>query len=184
MSADSPVAILYSTDGYQIAVTPGAAIGSNPRSLPIAGTDGTNSRTISVTTDGYIRGISDDLTNKVSAVEVLPLVGSTYSYTTSQGVGALPGNIKSSAGNIFSLYIFNANASNRFFQLFNSTGAPSGTPLMSFMIPGGGSVVLGTDFFGPGGFNFSTGITAGMSTTQTTYTAATAGETNYVIGYK
>jgi hypothetical protein len=135
------------------------------------------------TRDGY-QPVAEDNINGVIANQTLPLVSTTYAYTTAQGVGALPGNIKGAAGNVFSLYVYNGNASNRFIQLFNSTSAPSGTPLMSILVPGGGSITMGTDFFGPGGFNFSTGITLGFSTAQTTYTAGSAGDCNYVIGYK
>lgn len=229
MSADSPAAISYHSDGYIVSVQQGALYNAtNARAFAIAGFDGANWRILSTgqvgvqtsvvgaqnviptgrynatrlvladtnyanlqmdgygntwTRDGY-QPVYEDNTNGVAASQVLPLASTTYSYTNAQGIAALPGNIKSTAGNLFCVSVYNANASARFLQIFNSSGAPSGTPLMTYLIPGTGQIVLGSDYFGPGGFSFSTGITLGVSTAAGTYTAATAGETYYTVGYK
>jgi hypothetical protein len=52
MTTDSPVAILFNTDGIEVNVKPGVAIPANTSAILSAGTDGTNSRFISVDSSG------------------------------------------------------------------------------------------------------------------------------------
>lgn len=52
MSSESPAVVLYSSDGYELAVVPGSALPTQPRAILIDGTDGTNSRTMLVDTSG------------------------------------------------------------------------------------------------------------------------------------
>jgi hypothetical protein len=54
MSSESPAVILYSSDGYELAVVPGSALPTQPRAILIDGTDGTNSRTMLVDTSGRL----------------------------------------------------------------------------------------------------------------------------------
>ena len=42
--SDSPAAILYNSDGYEVNVKPGVAIPANTSALPVAGTDGRGRR--------------------------------------------------------------------------------------------------------------------------------------------
>ena len=42
MTTDSPAAVLYRSDGYELAVVQGAALPSQPRAILPAGSDGTN----------------------------------------------------------------------------------------------------------------------------------------------
>ena len=52
MSGISPASVLYSSDGYELASINGNAIPANTRGLLVEGTDGTNSRFISVDSSG------------------------------------------------------------------------------------------------------------------------------------
>lgn len=92
-------------------------------------------------------------------------------------------NVKATAGNVFSLTCFNANASARYLLLHNSATVSSGAPLYSFLVPAGAQIIVGTDFFTTAGVNFSTGIAFGFSTTRDTYTAGTASDQTTVILY-
>ena len=99
-------------------------------------------------------------------------VTQTNPTTNYRQIGTLPGNAKASAGVLFSLSCTNLNAATRYLQIFNSAGAPSGTPLESYPVYANAGVLFLDDaFFGPEGLAFSTGITFGFSTTPLTYTA-------------
>jgi hypothetical protein len=52
MSSESPAVILYSSDGYELAVVPGSALPAQPRAILIDGSDGTNARTLLVDSSG------------------------------------------------------------------------------------------------------------------------------------
>ena len=52
MSGISPASVLFSSDGYELAVIPGSAIPANTRNLIIAGSDGTNARSMLVDSSG------------------------------------------------------------------------------------------------------------------------------------
>lgn len=54
MSSESPAVILYSSDGYELAVVPGSALPTQSRALLVDGSDGTNSRTLLVDTSGRL----------------------------------------------------------------------------------------------------------------------------------
>lgn len=87
-------------------------------------------------------------------------------------------NLKTSAGNVYSFSCTNLNALTRYFQLFDTAGSPSGTPVASFPVYGnGGLLVIGQDLIGGNGIQFTTGIAWGISTAALTYTVATASET-------
>ena len=88
-------------------------------------------------------------------------------------------SVKATAGNITSIYASNANAAVRYLQLFNKASAPTGgdVPVHSWPITvSGGSILVGTDFFGTNGGYASSGIAIGISTTSATFTAATAAD--------
>lgn len=153
-------------------------------------TDG-DAQLLQLTSAGNLRAeeqkapVAEDNANGVFAVLPKPVVGGTYSPTRSHGLGALPGNIKASAGNLLGLYAVNRNAAVRYLQLFNSTGAPSGTPLCQFLLVATtGTVLLDQGFFGQGGWDFATGITVGISSTAGSYTAATAADHDFSVVYK
>lgn len=62
MSSQSPVVVLYSSDGYELAVVAGSAIPANTRGILIAGSDGTDPRFISTDTSGHIITVSNGAT--------------------------------------------------------------------------------------------------------------------------
>lgn len=52
MSLESPVSVLFNSDGYEIAVKDGLALAANSAALLIAGSDGTDTHYISLDSDG------------------------------------------------------------------------------------------------------------------------------------
>jgi hypothetical protein len=82
---------------------------------------------------------------------------------------------KISESRVFSLSCHNINAASRYLQLHDTVTALAGTevPLVSFLVPAGATVIIGTDWFSNEGLRFSVGITFAFSTTEGTYTAGT-----------
>lgn len=135
----------------------------------------------------------EDNTNLVAATQILPLASATYSPSLYAPLTQVTKkNIKSTQGNVFSIYITNDNAAVRYFQLHDKASDPVATnvPLYSFKIPAGtvnnpGVLILDDAFFGKGGHNFPTGIGWSVSTTLATFTdSATNTEHIVVIHYK
>jgi hypothetical protein len=119
-----------------------------------------------------------------------PVAGSTYSPSRSTSFGTVTtATPKAQAGAVVSSYASNANAAVRYFQLHNVASALSGgeTPLTSIPIPAGtannpGTLILTSEFYAPSSFH-STGVTWAISTTNATYTAATASDHNVIVRY-
>lgn len=136
--------------------------------------------------NGYVPGAEDN-TNNVIAVVQRPLAVSTYGWTLFSDLGAnATANVKASAGNVFSIYCHNLNAAVRYIQLHNTATTPAGgaVPTLSFLVAASGVTVIDGAFLGQSGKNFSTGIAFAFSTTETTYTAGTAGDQVTFIHYK
>ncbi len=128
----------------------------------------------------------EDGSNNVLATTKRKLASSSYAPLLFTNFGANATlNVKSTPGNVFSLTCHNLNASSRYLQLHNTATTPAGAavPLMTFLIPTGAMVVIGSDFFSDEGLNFTTGIAFGFSTTEGTYTAGTAGDQFTQISY-
>ncbi len=98
----------------------------------------------------------------------------------------LAGLERPSAGNVFMFTVHNLNGATRYMQLHNKATAPANpeVPLISIAVATGATVVLGSDFFGATGINFSTGIAYGFSTTELIYTAGAAADQTCYILYK
>lgn len=130
---------------------------------------------------------AEDNVNAVIATQVLPLATSTYTYTQFQNLGANATlNVKASAGNVYSMTCHNLNGSARYIQLHNTATTPGGgaVPARTYLVPGNGVIFLESQYFGPGGINFTTGIAFAFSTTEATYTAATAGDQVVEVNFK
>lgn len=134
----------------------------------------------------------EDLTNSVLGVISKPIVGATYSWSVDVSLGAKVSSApKGSAALIHSARITNINAAVRYFHVFNKTSVPvlNDVPIYSEPILSGvavtpGSLILGADFFGPNGSYLSTGLAWGISSTQATYTAATASDHSVTVHYQ
>ncbi len=140
----------------------------------------------SLQVNNYTLLAGEDQSNGVLAVQNKPSAAATYAPSK----GALFGsaatlNIKASPGNVFAFTATNTNAAVRYLQLHNtaSTPAASAVPVYTFMIPIGGMVVVGNDFFTNAGAYFSTGIAVALSTAAGIYTAATAAEHYTCVHY-
>lgn len=130
---------------------------------------------------------SEDNPNQVNATAVRPLAVSTYSWTRFQNLGANATlNVKATPGNVKAVYCHNINAAARYVQLHNTATTPAGgaVPLYTFLVPAQSSITIGDTFFGEHGAHFTTGIAFAFSTTEATYTAATAADQMTHIMYK
>ncbi len=109
----------------------------------------------------------------------------TGGLTTFRSISLTSGvNVKASAGQVYSYYIFNAATSIRYVKFYNSASAPTagtGTPLMTIPVPAGSAVVYSTDM----GIAFSSGIgltcVTGLADNNTT--VATANELIINLNY-
>ena len=130
---------------------------------------------------------AEDNTNGVFAGASKPLATSTYSWSRAVDYSSnVTASVKASAGCIKSVYCHNTNASARYIQIHNTSTTPSNgnVPLFSFLVPSGGATLIGDDFFGEQGYYCSNGIAFGFSTTETTYTAGSAGDQTTIVMYK
>lgn len=146
-----------------------------------SGTTQTVSGTVAVTQP------AQDNTNNVNAEVIKPLAVSTYCYSLSSNLTAsATQNVKTTSGNVYSLMCQSVSNQLRYFQLHNTASTPSAsaTPQLSFPVPAGTTIVIGTDFFGPNGLNFTTGIAMAFSTTRTVYTAGSAADVMAFVTYK
>lgn len=136
--------------------------------------------------EGYVDQLVDN-TNGVGQMVVKPIAVSTYSWTQFQNLGANATlNVKATPGNVKSVYCHNVSGGDRYFQLHNTATTPGGgaVPARTYFVPAGGVLELTGSYFGEQGINFSTGIAFAFSTTEATYTAATATDHITEINYK
>lgn len=135
---------------------------------------------------------AEDNTNGVLATTRKLIAANTYAPSLYTNFGASTAAFaKASAGNVLALTGKNANGGVRFLQLHNKASAPlaAEVPIYSFPLPGATAAVpyifqLGEEFFTGSGAYFSTGIAIAWSTTEATYTAATAGDHTLHLHYK
>lgn len=131
---------------------------------------------------------AEDNTNGVFATMTKPLASATYVASLDVNFGAAANakkSIKGTAGNLFSIYGHNTNAAIRYVQIHNLAAAPAGgeTPLLSFLCPATGVVYIDRALLSDAGIRCGTGIAIAFSTTEATYTAATAGESFWMVNY-
>ena len=133
----------------------------------------------------YLGGGTIRLTSWRQAIvpQNTPPYGLNYYYN----LGISSATVKNTGGSIYSFFVTNNNASARFFQFFNTTSIPAAgsVPAFTYTLPPGTvnsptEVVLGTDFFGPNGIAFTTGISFGLSTSQTSF-LPTSTPTDHVV---
>ncbi len=124
--------------------------------------------------------------NAIGTVAPTLVATNAYARSVATSLGAAAtGNIKASAGNIYSLTCYNANGSARYFQIWNSaTDASAGSLLATFLVPTASQIVVGMDFFSHEGLYCSGGIAFGFSTAINSYAAGSAGDCTCVVVYK
>lgn len=129
---------------------------------------------------------AEDNTNAVIAVAAAPFAALTFANGNPtvcerySNRGTLATElVKSSSGKVFSASCTNLNALGRYLQIHNTAAALTGgeAPQLSKLVPGNGAqLILGSEWFTAFGEGYSTGITFAFSTTENTYTAATAAD--------
>jgi hypothetical protein len=130
----------------------------------------------------------ENRTDGVIAAALKFVASGTYSPSLYTNWGAsTSANVKASPGIVNSFYATNGNGAVRYIQFHNLTTAPGGgtTPIYSFPVAPGGTLSLGADFWTQNGAKLSTGlgIAVTWSTTQGTYTAATAADHTLHVHY-
>lgn len=125
-------------------------------------------------------------TNAIGTVAPTLVATNAYARSVHTSLGAAAtANVKASAGNVYSLSCYNANASARFFQIWNSgTDATAGSMIASFLVNATSMTVIGTDFFSNEGLHCSSGIAFGYSTAANSYAAGTAGDCTAMVVFK
>jgi hypothetical protein len=143
----------------------------------------TNAVVLQTDSRGNLRTVSmsapqaqDDL-NQVLAVQIR--TPTTNAYTPSVFLNNAANNtfnVKGTPGVVVSFTCYNTTASSRFLLLHNTTSTPVNTniPVVGFLVPAGGQIVIGKDFFTESGVYFALGIAFAISTTLGTLTLATS----------
>lgn len=117
---------------------------------------------------------------------LLPTAATDGSWTDFKNLGANATlNVKSTAGNIKSVYCHSRDAAVSYLQLFKTATVPAGgaVPDFSFLIGIGGTVEK-AEFFGANGIYSTLGWAFAFSSTEHTYTAGTAANHSTWIMYK
>ncbi|MEH2201164.1 hypothetical protein [Nostoc sp.] len=132
------------------------------------------------------------LTDTALVVAVREGLMPTSGTTLTQILGtASSGFLKASAGNLYAFKVINSGTAKKYLQLFDRATAPTAglAPYDIFPIPAGdtsqdGLLLIGQADIGGDGISFATGVAWGISTTQTTFTAATASESTLSFRHK
>ncbi len=102
----------------------------------------------------------DDLLAKFTDGTVDNNIGSAVSKT-----------VKSAAGRLLGFTVRHTDASALYFWLFDNTSATGTQLLIPFLVPASGQIFIGTDLLTTKGIAFSTGLTYGLSTSGSSYSA-------------
>jgi len=139
---------------------------------------------------GYITPFNTDANGNLATTASggAPAISATNSPSLSTSFASVASaQAKATPAQLVSIRATNANAAVRYLQLFNAASA-TGTPIYSEPIPAGSatqpsSLILDSVFFGSGGKYFSTALSWGISTTNGSYTAATAADHNVSLHF-
>src|SRR5574338_1620325 len=183
MSGVSPSSVLFSSDGYELAVVDGAVFVANTRSLLIAGNDGANTRTILIDSSGRqvvvgagtagspaggvitIQGDAAGTAVPVSGTVAVSSVGGTVAVTQSTSPWVVSGTVTSNQGTPNSL----ANAWP--ITITDGYGQIQGSALNPIYVTGTISATnpsVGTD--GAAALGFDTQVGGKVTTAAPTYT--------------
>jgi hypothetical protein len=102
---------------------------------------------------------------------------------TSGAPAAATAAIKATPGRLRGICVTNRNAAARYLLLFNSTASTATVYAGPFMLPPGDNTAIGADHLGKAGVAFTTGITFGISTSSSSYVAATGTEHDIFARY-
>ena len=169
-------------DGSKTPATVIVAGASTPYETPVSATN-------PLATQLSVANAAATASNPVPA-GLIPSSSAALAPSWSPNLAAVSANaVKSGAGNLRAFIGVNRNTSARYFQIWDSLTVGSGTLLVQIPVDGSTSPAvtvkgMGHDFFGPQGIQFSTGLSFGFSTTNTTYIAATAADHDAFIAYK
>lgn len=168
--------------GSSSATLNSGAKGTSP-SFPITGTSVDANHNGLDVVEQFAPTAEDNANGVIAVVQKLLSTG-TYCPTVFSSRGAAnTANVKPSPGNLYGLTCTITSTATRFLQFFNSTAATTGSPLLEFAIPAGGTIYVGSDILTSNGIRFSTGITFGFSTTSNTFTGGTAAEQSTQVFY-
>jgi hypothetical protein len=89
--------------------------------------------------------------------------------------------VKGASGRLHRVLVHSISASTAYIQLFDHASTPTGTPLFKYPIAAGATIEIDLGLMGR---KFSNGIVIAPSSTRDTYTALSANEMYYTVGYK
>lgn len=172
------------------ALPTGASTSAKQAALGTAGTPSADVLTVqgvtsmtALKTDGS--AVTQPVSGTVATNETPITSGGLTQYSLISAATTNATNVKASAGNVYSVEIFNNGVSNAYVKFYNSASAltaGAGTPVKRFMIPAGGGLI----FNPPIGVQFSTGI--GFTITgllvDTDTTAVAINQVSVNIDYK
>lgn len=84
---------------------------------------------------------------------------------------AVSKTVKPGSGRLLGFTVRHADASALYFWLFDNTSATGTQLLIPFLVPASGQIFIGTDLLTTKGVAFSTGLTYGLSTSGSSYSA-------------
>lgn len=175
VTPDSPAKVAAGTvtmtlDGSGKAV---GASSTNPIPVTVSSGSVTGTVAISQTTPGTTNGVN-----------IAPSSGSAVAITPVVSASAESSHVlKSSAGNLYSVYAVNLTATSGFLQVFNATSAPTDgavTPIECIQLPPLATSSINYGSAPPA--RFSTGIVAVVSSATTCFTKTTGTITAFIHG--
>lgn len=142
------------------------------------------------TREGYALG-GENTISQLLGFAFKPVSDGIYAPLVNRGTGSVTkAVVKSSGGNVWSIYATNTNAAIRYLQIHNKSTAPAATevPVRSWIIPAGSATNPGSCMFSTtylvGSHRNETGLGVAISTTQTTFTdSATAAEHQWEVSF-
>lgn len=188
MSSESPAAIFFSSDGYELAVINGNAIPANTRGLLTQGSDGTNSHFFSVDSSGrqVIVGIGTAGTSVGGILSVqgvaggvaIPVSGTFTSASASTTATAVPGSATLSGASV-STTVLSGLTSGDMYALSMTTAGLLRVDGSNVIQPVSGTITANA---GTGTFTISGTVAATQSGTWTnTVSQATAASLNATV---
>lgn len=129
--------------------------------------------------------VTQPVSGTVTAAPIITAANTYARSTSTNAAAAATGVVKNSPGNVYAVACYNANASPRFFQIWDSdTSGGTGTLKVSMLVAPGGQTMFGQDFFSAEGMYCATGIAFGFSSAASTYAAGSAGDCVSTVNYK
>lgn len=127
----------------------------------------------STSTPWYMQGVSGGVAERLATQADQATLNAKFTDgTVDNNIGsAVSKTVKSGAGRLIGFTVRHADASALYFWLFDNTSATGTQLLIPFLVPASSQIFIGTDLLTTKGVAFSTGLTYGLSTSGSSYSA-------------